>query len=103
MFDYIWLIPLFPMIGFLVNGIGGKLLKKEKVIGAIGSLAVLGSLAGSSVTLINLLSLPATERVHNVTLFTWIKAGTFRADAAFLIDPLTCVMLMVVTGVGFLI
>jgi NADH-quinone oxidoreductase subunit L len=103
MFDYIWLIPLFPLIGFLVNGIGGKLLKKEKVIGTMGSLAVLGSFAGSSVTLINLLSLPATERVHNVTIFTWIKAGAFRADAAFLIDPLTCVMLMVVTGVGFLI
>ena len=103
MFDNIWLIPLFPLIGFLINGLGGRVIKEEKLIGGIGSLAVLGSFAVSCETLFGLLSLPAGERVHNVTLFTWIKAGTFQADVAFLIDPLSCVMLMVVTGVGFLI
>jgi len=103
MFDNVWLIPLFPLIGFLVNGLGGKVIKEEKLIGGIGSLAVLGSFAVSCMTLFGLLSLPVGERVHNVTLFTWIKAGTFQADVAFLIDPLSCVMLMVVTGVGFLI
>jgi NADH-quinone oxidoreductase subunit L len=103
MFDNVWLIPLFPLIGFLINGLGGRLIKEEKLIGAIGSLAVLGSFAVSCITLFSLISLPAGERVHNITLFTWIKAGTFQADVAFLIDPLSCVMLMVVTGVGFLI
>lgn len=103
MFDNVWLIPLFPLIGFLINGLFGKMIKEEKVIGGIGSLAVLGSFIVSSMTLIKMISLPATERVHNVNIFTWIKSGNFQADVAFLIDPLSCIMLMVVTGVGFLI
>ena len=103
MFDNVWLIPLFPLIGFLINGLGGRIMKEEKLIGGIGSLAVFASFAVSCVTLFGLLSLPAGERIHNVTLFTWISAGRFQADVAFLIDPLSCVMLMVVTGVGFLI
>lgn len=103
MFDNVWLIPLFPLLGFLINGLCGKVIREERVIGAIGSLSIFASFVLSAVTLGNLLSLPAGDRVHNVTLFTWISSGTFRADAAFLIDPLSCVMLMVVTGVGFLI
>ncbi len=103
MFDNVWLIPLFPLIGFLLNGLCGKAIKDERAIGGIGCLAVFASFVVSVITLLNILSLPAGERVHNVTLFTWIKAGAFQADVAFLIDPLSCVMLMVVTGVGFLI
>lgn len=103
MFDNVWLIPLFPLIGFLVNGLFGKTIKQEKVIGSIGSLAVLGSFIVATMTLLKMISLPAAERVHNVNIFTWIKSGNFQADIAFLIDPLSCVMLMVVTGVGFLI
>jgi NADH-quinone oxidoreductase subunit L len=103
MFDNVWLIPLFPLLGFLINGLFGKVIKEEKVIGVIGSIALFASFIVSTVTLGNLLTLPAGDRVHNVVLFTWISSGTFRADAAFLIDPLSCVMLLVVTGVGFLI
>jgi NADH-quinone oxidoreductase subunit L len=103
MFDNVWLIPLFPLIGFLINGLFGKTIKQEKVIGSIGSAAVLGSFIVASMTLMKMISLPATERVHNVNIFTWIKSGNFQADVAFLIDPLSCIMLMVVTGVGFLI
>ncbi|HEX2768914.1 MAG TPA: proton-conducting transporter membrane subunit, partial [Geobacteraceae bacterium] len=103
MFDNVWLIPLFPLIGFLINGLCGKAIKDERAIGGIGCLAVFASFVVAVITLFNILSLPALERVHNVTLFTWIKAGAFQADVAFLIDPLSCVMLMVVTGVGFLI
>ena len=103
MFDNVWLIPLFPLIGFLINGLFGKAIKEEKVIGGIGALAVLCSFIVSSMTLLKMISLPATERVHNVNIFTWIKSGNFQADIAFLIDPLSCIMLMVVTGVGFLI
>ncbi|KAF0221268.1 MAG: NADH-quinone oxidoreductase subunit [Geobacteraceae bacterium] len=103
MFDNVWLIPLFPLIGFLINGLFGKAIKEEKVIGGIGALMVFCSFVVASMTLFKMISLPGHERVHNVTLFTWIKSGTFQADIAFLIDPLSCVMLMVVTGVGFLI
>jgi NADH-quinone oxidoreductase subunit L len=103
MFDNVWLIPLFPLIGFLINGLFGKAIKNEKVIGGIGALAVFCSFVVASMTLIKQISLTGHEQVHNVTIFTWIKSGTFQADIAFLIDPLSCVMLMVVTGVGFLI
>jgi NADH-quinone oxidoreductase subunit L len=103
MFDNVWLIPLFPLIGFLINGLFGKAIKEEKVIGGIGALSVFCSFVVATMTLLKLIGMPDEERVHNVTIFTWIKSGTFQADIAFLIDPLSCVMLMVVTGVGFLI
>jgi len=103
MFDNVWLIPLFPLIGFLINGLFGKAIKNETVIGGIGALAVFCSFVVASMTLIKQISLTGHEQVHNVTVFTWIKSGTFQADIGFLIDPLSCVMLMVVTGVGFLI
>jgi len=103
MFDNVWLIPIFPLIGFLVNGLFGKAIKNEKVIGGIGAFTVFCSFVVASMTLIKQISLTGHEQVHNVTVFTWIKSGTFQADIAFLIDPLSCVMLMVVTGVGFLI
>src|ERR1039457_1275031 len=103
MFDNVWLIPLFPLIGFLINGLFGKAIKNEKIIGGIGSLAVLCSFVVATMTLLKQLSLTGDEYAHNVTTFTWIKSGAFQADVAFLIDPPSCVMLMVVTWVGFLI
>ena len=43
MFDNVWLIPLFPLIGFLINGLFGKKIKNEALIGGIGTLAIFGS------------------------------------------------------------
>ncbi|MBI2354195.1 MAG: NADH-quinone oxidoreductase subunit L [Deltaproteobacteria bacterium] len=103
MFDNVWLIPLFPFIGFLINGLLGKKIKNETVIGGIGAVTVLGSFIVSCMTILKLLSLPGEERLAEVKVFTWITSGNFNADIAFLIDPLSCIMLMVVTGVGFLI
>lgn len=103
MFDNVWLIPLFPLIGFLINGLLGKKIKNETVIGGIASLAVFGSFIVSCMTFIGLLSLPADKRVVDVKIFSWITAGNFNADIAFLIDPLSCLMILIVTGIGFLI
>ena len=103
MFDNVWLIPLFPLIGFLINGLLGKKIKNETVIGSIGALAVLCSFIVSVMTFLKLIGLPGEERVVNVKIFTWMTAGNFNADIAFLIDPLSCLMLLVVTGIGFLI
>ena len=50
-----------------------------------------------------LVGLPADERIINLKLFTWIPVGDFQVDAALLLDPLSAVMILVVTGVGFLI
>lgn len=103
MFEYVWLIPLFPLIGVVINGLLGKKIKNETVIGGIGSLMVFGSFLVSFGILIELLSRSAEERVFEKVLFTWIKSGNFNAEIGFLIDPLSALMIMVVTGVGFLI
>ena len=103
MFDNVWLIPLLPFIGFLINGLLGKKIKNETVIGGIGAATVLGLFIVSCMTILKLLSLPGEARLAEVKVFTWITSGNFNADIAFLIDPLSCVMLLVVTGVGFLI
>lgn len=103
MFEYVWLIPLFPLIGVVINGLFGKKIKNEKVIGGIAAGAVLASFVVACGILFQLLSLPAEQRVFEKSIFTWIQSGTFKADIGFLIDPLSAVMLMVVTGIGFLI
>ena len=103
MFEYVWLIPLFPLIGVVINGLFGKKIKNEKIIGGIASGAVFGSFVVACGILVQLLSLPAEERHFEKTVFTWIQSGKFKADIGFLIDPLSAIMLMVVTGVGFLI
>ncbi|MFU8856038.1 MAG: NADH-quinone oxidoreductase subunit L [Deferrisomatales bacterium] len=100
--EYIWLIPLFPMVGALINGLIGKRLPKSLVHWiACGSvfLSFLVSVWG----FFTLRALPETERVLTQTLFEWIAAGSLKVDLAYLLDPLSAVMILVVTGVGFLI
>ena len=102
MMDYVWLIPLFPLIGFLINGLLGKSLPKN-VVGTIGSLAVGLSFLLSVGIFLEFLQLPHGDRMVEKTVFTWISSGSFQAQAAFLIDPLSLVMLLVVSGVSTLI
>jgi len=102
MMDYVWLIPLFPFIGFLVNGLLGKSLPKG-VVGTIGSLAVGLSFLVTVSIFWQYLNLPLEARPVEKTVFTWISSGTFKAEAAFLVDPLSLVMLLVVSGVSTLI
>src|SRR5262245_15525327 len=110
--DLIWLIPLFPAIGFVINGLFGKRLPKTAV-GVIASGAVLISFIFSAAAVFQLLQLGPEERSHTVKLYEWINAGpartaegplaNFSIDWAFLLDPLSSVMILVVTGIGFLI
>ncbi|MFP5228544.1 MAG: NADH-quinone oxidoreductase subunit L [Acidobacteriota bacterium] len=96
---HLWLIPIIPFAGFLVNGLAGRKAPKPVVtaVALIGSLLPL-LLVSNIVTKFGSLTLPHVER-----LGTWITAGGFHADFAFQLDQLTLVMLCVVTGVGFLI
>src|SRR5215470_17807347 len=110
--NLIWLIPLFPAIGFVINGLIGKRLPKT-VIGVIAAGAVLLSFIFSAGAVFQLLQHGPEDRSHTVTLYQWINAGDvrtsegplarFTVDWAFLLDPLSAVMVLVVTGVGFLI
>ncbi|MDU0457186.1 MAG: NADH-quinone oxidoreductase subunit L [Geobacteraceae bacterium] len=103
MFDNVWLIPLFPLIGFLINGFFGKKIKNEAVIGGIGTLMIFMSFIVSCGILMQMIGLPPEQRVFEKVIFPWIHSGNFKADMAFLVDPLSAVMIMVVTGVGSLI
>jgi len=103
MFDNVWLIPLFPLIGFLINGLFGKKIKNEAVIGGIGTLMIFLSFLVSCGILMQMIGLPPEQRVFEKVIFPWIHSGNFKADMAFLLDPLSCIMIMVVTGVGSLI
>jgi NADH-quinone oxidoreductase subunit L len=103
MFEYVWLIPLFPLIGFLINGLFGKKIKNEAVIGGIGTLAIFGSFLVSCGILAQMIGLSPEHRIFEKVIFPWIYAGNLKVDMAFLLDPLSCVMIMVVTGVGSLI
>ena len=110
---YLWLIPALPFAGFLLNGIFGAKLPK-RLVTAIALLAPLGSFAlvvNAAATIYNYVSkcslcgppnygwsiLPWIED-HG----TWINAGFLHIDFSFVLDQLSLVMLLVVTGVGFL-
>jgi NADH-quinone oxidoreductase subunit L len=96
------LIPLFPFLGFVVNSTQGKRLPKS-VSGGLASLAMLASFAVAVTSVWNLAAMAPSERAVQQTLYTWIAAGDFSVDVAFRLDPLSAVMLLVITGIGSLI
>ncbi len=96
---YIWLIPILPLAGFVINGLGRNSLSKG-AIGFIGSFLVLISF-GLSVGAF--LQIHATRQPIVVDLFDWFGAGSLKISFSFLIDQLSSLMLLIITGVGFLI
>ena len=102
MLNTLWLIPILPFIGFLVNGLFGKRAGK----GFVTAVAIAGSLgaalAGTIAVFQYLGHYHHGERHLNV-VYEWFNSGGIGADIAFQLDPLSIVMLMVVTWIGFLI
>jgi NADH-quinone oxidoreductase subunit L len=96
---YIWLIPFLPLAGFLINGFGRNIMSKG-LIGFIGSFVILLSF-GLSVAAF--LQVKSTGVPINVSIFDWFAVGSFKVQFAFLIDQLSALMLLIITGVGFLI
>ena len=97
---HLWLIPLLPFAGFLLNGLLGSRLPKP-IVTAIALLAPLGSL----LVVLGALAFSFQPNVlpHVETYGQWINAGSLHIDFSFVLDQLSLVMLLVVTGVGFLI
>ena len=96
---HLWLLPILPLAGFLVNGLFGRRLPKALVTAvAIIATAIPVIQVATIVARFGSLHLPYIENVA-----TWISAGPFHADFVFRLDQLTLVMLCVVAGVGFLI
>lgn len=100
MIKLVGLVPLFPLIGFLINGFFGKKISKG-LSGAIASISVLASFI---VSLLIFLELEHSEvKTNVVNLFSWIRSGSLNIPFEFLIDPLSSLFLLIITGIGFLI
>ncbi|MCB0256807.1 MAG: NADH-quinone oxidoreductase subunit L [Anaerolineae bacterium] len=102
MLNYAWLIFVPPLLALLINVFLGRRLGRT-VSGWLGALAVGLSFLVAVALYFGLHSLPAEERQVTVTLWSWITIGSFQPQIALLIDPLSVLMALVVTGVGFLI
>ena len=99
MSNLVWLIPTFPLVGFLIIGLFGKNLSKS-LVGIIGCGTIFLSLV---LSLGIFFEIKGHHEAITVKLFDWITAGNFNAPFAFLIDPLSVLFLLIITGVGFLI
>jgi len=100
--QYLFWVPLFPLIGFLLNGLLlGRL--PRPLISFIGCASVGLSLVVSALLFFDLKGMPPEARLIEQTLFSWIPAGSLHVNIGYLLDPLSAVMILVVSGVAFLI
>lgn len=95
-------VLLFPLAGTIINGFLGKRLNKS-IVGFVGCASIGLAFLFSLLIFISLLELSPEHRVFEIEYFTWIGSGAFNAIAGLQVDPLSVVMILVVTGVGFLI
>jgi NADH-quinone oxidoreductase subunit L len=104
--DFIRWIVFLPLLGAIVNGLIGAKIQKSMGKGAIGVIAcapVIVAFGLSIYALLRLKDLAPEKRFLIDNLYRWIELGSLKVDMAFLVDPLSAVMILVVTGVGGLI
>ncbi len=93
------LILLFPLVGFIILGLFGKRIKNEKIIGLIGSSAILLSFVTALQAFMQVRqSGPILSKVYD-----WITVDTFTVSIAYQIDQLSILFTLIITGIGFLI
>jgi NADH-quinone oxidoreductase subunit L len=96
---HVWWIPLLPLLGAAINGLFGKKFSRQAVVAvALTFCGAAFAYAAYIASRFSSLAIPYSE-----TLAHWMRAGSFQVDFAFYLDQLSLVMLLVVTGVGFLI
>ena len=110
--NLIWLIPILPGIGAALNGLIGVRYFSKRTAGLVACGTMAAALVLSLTAFVQLLGLEASERFHRVAIADWIPPiplqtvdgmGAFEAPWAFVLDPLSGMMILVVTGIGFLI
>jgi NADH-quinone oxidoreductase subunit L len=107
--NYIWLIPIAPLVGAIVNGKLALFYSRregsasERLVAFIGCLAPLVSFAVGVGVFVHMLGVSPEHRIVTQTLFPWIVAGDLHVEFGLLIDSLSIVMVLVVTGVGTVI
>ncbi|QBQ39860.1 NADH-quinone oxidoreductase subunit L [Sphingobacterium psychroaquaticum] len=104
MTELLWLIPLIPFLGFVLNGLGRNLFPKA-IYGIIGTGAVFIAFILSAFLFQEIWSLQKAGQSAAITqhLFDWFSVGNFKVSLSFLVDPLSAAMLLIITGIGFLI
>jgi NADH-quinone oxidoreductase subunit L len=100
--DVTWLIPAFPLVGFLVLLVFGRQLGRP-IAGWFATAMCGAAFVSTLVVFAALLGVSGEERHHITSLFDWIAVGGFHVSVAFLADPLSITMALFVTGVGTLI
>ncbi len=111
--DLIWLIPLLPGVGAAVNGLVGIRFFGKRTAGLVACTTMAVAFGVSVAAFLQLLGLPSASRAHDVVLFDWIpptalqlasgRIGALHVPWAFRLDPLSAMMILIVSGVGFLI
>ncbi len=99
-------IPLLPLLGAVVNGLFGAAIQRRVGKGAVAALAVAPvalAFVLALAVLVQLLGLPPEQRLLLDVVWRWLAIGTLQVDVAFVADPLSCTLLLVVTGIGGLI
>src|SRR5215831_15283952 len=95
----LWLIPILPLAGFLINGLFGRRFPKS----VINTIAIGSVVLSFAWVLKTLFALGTMETAHVEHYFTWIQSGSLNIGCDMAVDRLTAVMLLVVTGIGSLI
>ncbi len=99
-------VPILPLIGAAIMGLLGKKIYKavgENMTGALGCLTPALSAFIAFSSFFSLLNLDVADRVIRVNIMGWVSVADFQLDWAFRYDPLSALMLMIVTGIGTLI
>src|SRR5580704_12460339 len=97
--SYLWLVPILPLAGAAINGFFGRRLPKT----AITAVALIFSGAAFALALFLAAGFSSASAPYSCELAHWLRSGAFQVDFSFYLDQLSLVMLLVVTGVGFLI
>ena len=99
---YLGLIPLFPLLGAIINGLIGW--KFPRWLNAVVACSTIGlSFLFGLISFKTLLAMPEDGRGLHYTVYQWFSSGNFDVDIAFTFDQLSAIMVLVITGVGFLI
>jgi NADH-quinone oxidoreductase subunit L len=99
--DLIWIVPALPLAGAVALLVAGKPLRR--LAGGLASFLVGASFVITVLVVIDLLGGGPEDRTIAVKVFDWISVGSFEAPVELRVDPLSMVMALTVTGVGFLI
>ena len=96
---HLWLIPALPLLGAAINGLFGRRFSRQNV----SAVALAFSGAAFLMVLYVAARFSSLDLPHSEVLAHWIRSGSFMVNFEFYLDQLTLIMLLVVTGVGFLI